>query len=406
MENKYFFAFTQKGDMMMPCTFVTDLDEEIAKREHLDKTMSFYDRCMLEEDFLCENTLIQYLMSLPKYFKATSEEEKNEIIEEIKSYWSSIYDQERPKMIAWIKEQQQYIKECSVPIFQRRERVSVFLERIKTTLLSMNFITLNGRIRQIPNDIPADIFHNIYYLLADAICCRFQLNQYDGMYRDGLHHCLQYLDYRFWHNDFSKQYPNATEEFKDTLRRTNILDIVTGRDNAEIEVYGEKYKCSAFLEDGGLFRLRIDESIPWNISNATKEEFNIDKKQHTMWSVDERYTVKLNATQMTYYVFVYEKPDMDIEQMLLNEKLFRKCSEECGSGGEKLRKCYEGYKNGNEVIKQAGKVKSEYEKELKKRISEINKKVRLELGEAYSILEDQGKYYIPISKDKVQRPEI
>ena len=228
------------------------------------------------------------------------------------------------------------IKECSVPIHERRKKVTEYISRIKQTLIASGCIRKDGRIKQIGDKIDNEIFIDIYYLLADAICCRFQLNQFDSKYREGLYHCLQYLDYRFWHNDFSKQYPDATEEGQESLRRTNLLDIVTGRDNAEIDVQGQKYKCSAYIEDRGLFRIKIEEAVPWNISNAPKENFTLDYKKHELLSVDERYTVKLNATQMTYYVFVYENADMDIKTMLNNKDAFKDVSEKCSCEARQL----------------------------------------------------------------------
>ncbi|MBP5345208.1 MAG: hypothetical protein J6Y99_03240 [Bacteroidales bacterium] len=374
--------------------FATELgDIDSIKNLQLEKTMKFYDDCLNNEQVLMSFTLGQNLQSLKSL--PPSDNEKQCRIAELKYN----LPQKVEAMRAHILEQIKYIQECCASIYERRKRVTDYFNNIKQYLIDKQDINSTGCIKHIGYNIDDVIFNDLYHLLADALCSRFQLNQYDGKFRDGMYHCLQYLEYRFWFNDFSKQYPNATEIELEQLRRTNILDIITGRHNAKIDVQGQAYKCSAYLEEDAMLRLFIEEDVPWNISNASKKEFTIDTKKHSLFSLDERYSVNLNANQMTYYYFIYEKPDMTIELMLQNEDLFRSCWKQCGSGSDIFFECK---RNTSHIDK--------FKKDLIKRISEINKKVSPALGEAYTIkiekVGDDNKYYIPINKEIVTRPNF
>ena len=395
MNKKSFTTYSNNG--LIEYGFVSEIDENTVKSLNLEQEMSIYEQCLEDEKYLSDYILKKQLQGMQ------DKGEDSKKMEEFKIDWDNKFKQIKDEATEIIKNHMEQIKECSVPIHERRKKVTEYISRIKQTLIASGCIRKDGRIKQIGDKIDNEIFIDIYYLLADAICCRFQLNQFDSKYREGLYHCLQYLDYRFWHNDFSKQYPDATEEGQESLRRTNLLDIVTGRDNAEIDVQGQKYKCSAYIEDRELFRIKIEEAVPWNISNAPKENFTLDYKKHELLSVDERYTVKLNATQMTYYVFVYENADMDIKTMLNNKDAFKDVSEKCSCEARQLTKCFKEFYEANDA--QKPKVEKEFKVEFNKRISEINKKVRIKLGEAYTIMIEEGKYYIPISKNQTNKPE-
>lgn len=373
-DGKYIPVYYEADGTTKNAFLVRDLDEKMIKELRLDEVMSFYDQCLKDNGFLRESAKAQ---------KVTV-----------------------GQMRDLINEQVCFINDCCLPIFERRQRVSTFFGRLKPDLLSTGRMTDSGKLCEIGWDIPDDIFDDLYHLLADAICCRFQYNQYDGKFRNGMFHVLQWLDGKFWANDYGKQYPNATEDEKYRLNRTRILDLITGRDNENFEVYGETYRCSAFLADDGLFRLHIDEVLPWNISNAPKEEFNRDCKSHKLWSVDKRYEVRLDATQMAYYVFIYENPDMTVSAMAQRQDALKKCLNDCCSGSKELLVLVDKYvKATNESVQK--KVLKDIEVKFKKRVCDINKKVIPMLGEAYSIVShEDGSYDVPISKDMIERPEV
>ncbi|MBR5168644.1 MAG: hypothetical protein IKW86_11350 [Salinivirgaceae bacterium] len=403
MNNNKITAYKQEGQLMLPGTFVKELDEDSVKELHLDDMMEDYNKCLCDEGFLYHYSMRQYLINQTP-FVDSSENEQKTIIETLYKNWQPFYAQNRLTILEYIKEQVQYINECCAPIYERRKRVSYFFNSIKDRLLTDGHISPTGKIKLIGYNIPDVIFNDIYHILADALCCRFQLNQFDGKYRDGMYHCLQYLDYRYHYYNSDKQYPNATKEEKEKYKRTNFLDIVTGRHNASIEVQGDEYKCSAYLNDG-LFRLKIEELVPWNISNAAKDNFTIDIKNCSLWSVDERFKVKLDATLMAYYVFIYENPDVNIDEMFSSKKeILKNCLNKCYSGSNIFEQCLKECEGKNAKI--VNKQKKDFEKELKKRISAINKKVCIILGDAYSIVIENGSYYIPISKNITERPDF
>ena len=399
MNKNIFTAYRQEGQLLFPNTFVTELDDNSVKELHLDKDMAFYNKCLTDDDFLNQYIWQCYCDRL---IKIPPEERAYEDLEYIKNNWKSICEQEKTTMLEHIHEQIQYINDCCIPIYERRTRVSSFFNQKKDILLNEGHLLSNGRIINIGFDIPDDIFFDIYYILADALCCRFQLNQFDGKYREGMYLCLQYLDYRYHFNKYDEQYPDATDDEIEILNRTNLLDIVTGRGNSSLEVDGKKYNCSAYLDDE-LFRLKIEELLPWNISNAQKDDLKFDFKNHSLWTVDERFKVILDATLMSYYIFIFENPDMDIDKMFNNKDIFIKCLDRCDSGSSKFEECYTKSKDNNPAI--GNKAKKNFEKELNKRISAIKNKVCNLLGEAYSIVKNEnGSYYIPISKNITERP--
>lgn len=360
MDNNKYTTYNNE-EQMFPSPFVTELDEKSVKELNLVDRMEFYNQCLTNS----------------KYLENYTKEKKLSLIENIGDIMH-------------------LINECSKPIYERRERVSKFFNSIKDFLLKERYLLPNGKIINIGYNIPDEIFLDIYHIFADALCCRFQLNQFDGKYRDGLFHCIQYLNYRYYFNNYDQQYPDATKEKIEILNRTNFLDIVTGRQNAYFEVQGVQYKCSAYLDDG-VFRLKIAELVPWNISNASKMDLTLDLKEKSIWSVDDRYKVKLDATQMACYTFIYNNPDTDIDTIFANKDKFIACINDCDSGSRK----FEDYLNKGD--------KTAFEKGLKKRISEINQKVHPILGMAYTIfnkkVNEKESYYIPISKNIKEEPD-
>lgn len=403
MEPKLLEKIAFENGIFTTSHFAIELgDIDSIKNLHLEETMKLYDDCLNNCEVLVKFTVGQYQQSLKSL--SLDDNEKQRLFAELEYN----LPQKVEAMRAHIHEQIKYIQECCASIYERRKRVTDYFNNFKQYLIDNQYITSNGRIKHIGYNIHDVIFNDLYHLLADALCSRFQLNQYDGKFRDGMYHCLQYLDYRFGVNDFSKQYPNATEIELEQLRRTNILDIITGRHNAIIDVQGQAYKCSAYLEEDAMFRLFIEEDVPWNISNASKKEFTIDTKKHSLFSLDERFSVKLDPSQMSYYCFIYEKPDMTIEQMFQNGELFNSCCNKCSCGSDKFSECKSKIEKAA-IPSAINKIQKDFERELKKRISEINKKVCPTLGEAYTIkIEkevDNNKYYIPISKNIVLRPD-
>lgn len=374
-DGKYVPVPLEEGGSAYEAFFASDLDEKMIKELRLDEVMSFYDTCLNDRITLCK---------FAKENGVTDSQMRQHILEQVK-----------------------LINGCRTPIFERRQRVSNYFGVLKTFLLSTGRMTRGGKLREIGYDIPDDIFDDLYHLLADAISCRFQLSQYDGKFRDGMFHVLQWLDGQFWANNYRKQYPDATDDEIFNLNRTKVLDLITGRGNANLEVYGETYRCAAFLDDDSLFRLHIDEVVPWNISNAPKEEFRFDKRKHFMWSVDDSFKVSLDATQMAYYVFIYGNPDMTIREMVQKCKgtkehpgLREYLQECCSSSGKLLGLADKWCQATNELTR--NKIENDFEKELKKRESEINKKVTQILGQAYSIMQDDVRYYVPISKGMLE----
>lgn len=397
MANNKFTAYYRIGELSISTPLVTELDENSVKELHLDKRMDLYNKCLTDDEFLD-----YYIVNLysNKSMCSPSEAKEEFDFEYIIKNLQSIREQIRN----FILEQYQYIQDCCIPIYERRERVSSVFSKMKELGVDGDRISSNGKIKSIGFDIPHDFFEDIYYIFADALCCRFQLNQFDGKYRDGMHHCLQYLDYRYRVNNYDKQYPDATEDEIKIYNRTNLLDIVTGRHNANFEVQGVQYKCSAYLDDG-VFRLKIEEFVPWNFSNGSNKDLNLDPKSHSLWSVDDRFIVRLDATHMAYYIFIYENPGMNIDQMFTKKERLIDCLNKCDSGSDKFEQCVKKSEDINPSI--ANKAKKEFEKELKKRISDINKKVCAILGEAYSIIKNEGNgsYYVPISKNITERPD-
>ena len=387
MKNKTAIFVYEEDGQKKTATFVTDLDENDIKNLRLDETHKYYEECLRNEEFMSKAAMRDYILYETNYTEA-SKSEQLRIVAEVTQKWSSIFDDKRKEQrTEYIKEQLRYIDECSAPIWERRLRVTNHFKMLP----AHGVWGSNGKLSVISYQIPDEIFNDIYHIFADAICCYFQLNQYDGKYRDGMYLCLQHLDYKFWCNDYNKQYPNATQEEVYILNKTRLLDAVTGRGNECIEVQGVKYECNAFLEENGLFRLKIRQLIPWNLSNGSRKDFVIDCKKKLLWSLDERFQVNLDATKLAYYLFFYENPDQTIEQLFNLKDKLKECIERCDSGSRVL----------------LGKTKvSEFSRELKKRISEINPKLCAVLGEAYSILIENGCYYVPISRDIRERPKV
>ena len=405
MQKDKLFANFSNEDGVIKMNYITDLDETVVKLLHLEDVMDHYDRCLHDKENPFSYTFEYYLLFETDYLNL-SDTEKKKKNDELRDNWLSIYNEElKLRAQNLIKEKVEIIRNCSISIYERRERVTNYLNIVKPELMEVGCILNDGHIKMLGDAISDTIFDDILYLLADALCCRFQLNQYDGKYRNGMYHCLQYVNYKFRCTDFSKQYPNATPQKNNVFRKTKFLDIVTSRDNADFEIQGVKYKCSAYLEDGGLFRLKIEESVPWNSSNAPKNEFQIDCNEHTLWSVDKRYKVKLDATQMMYYIFFFENPDIKLEQMFGEKKeAFYGCMNRCNSRSTKFDDFVNKYNAAKNNSSKANKVIKDFEIKVKKRVSEINKKVCEVLGEAYSIKHKNGTYYIPISKDQIIRP--
>lgn len=90
--------------------------------------------------------------------------------------------------------------------------------------------------------------------------------------------------------------------------------------------------------------------------------------------------------------------------MLQRKEHYEKCLFDLRSSSDKLREYFDNYAKTYGESKK-NKIKKDFERELRKRISAINKKVVVVLGEAYSIIVQDGIYCVPISKGINERPE-
>lgn len=386
MDKKLIYATFEVDNHIQTATFAKDIDEDIVKNMHFDELRNYYEKCKGDEAALKNFTLYNYAQTQELLHKNETEEEIKCRINVIKNNSDRIYKRERSNAIKQIKDTLYEMDQCIFPMDERRKLVTAFFEPNIESMINVGYATPEGQILCIQDNIPDIVFIDIYYLFANAICNRFQFSELDGKYREGLFHCLQFLDHKYHFQNFKISSQEDIEKYK----RTNILNMITGRDNAYLDINGKHYVCKAFLEKNCKFRIRIDEvEYLWNPSNGGRNEFHIDKDKRELWSCDEKYKVKLDAKHMAYYLYVYEHPDTTIQKWVNDKENFRKNylyrqKSSCGRGED------------NDVVK----YQEDFKRDLTKIMSNIKKNVLPILGAAYTIGDNNGQLYIPISKDE------
>lgn len=391
MDNKLIYATFEVDNHIQTATFAKDIDEDIVKNMHFDELRSAYEKCLSNSNDFYYCVIYNYAVKYKKMYSYKTEEEQKKVLLGLYGSANQIFNDYKEETLLQIEQTLKDMDECAKPIVERRNRVTTFLEPHIDKFKIMKYATSDGRILNIPYDIPDNVFIDIYYLFANAICNRFQFSEFDGKYREGLFHCLQFLDHKYHFQNFKIQYPNASEDEIEIYKRTNILDMITGRDGAYLEINDKKYICNAFLEKGCKFRIKIEDvDYLWNVSNGSKEDFRIDRDCRELWSCDDRFKVYLDPKNMAYYLYVYGHPDITIDEWFNDMDNFRD----------------------NYIYKQDShsdiekKDKENFKKGLTKIISNIKTKVQHILGTAYIIVNNNGKYYIPISKDERNKPEF
>ncbi|MCF0190308.1 MAG: hypothetical protein HUJ96_03490 [Marinilabiliaceae bacterium] len=380
-------GYFDNGSGVQTAMFVTNISKEVVKNMNFDDLKAYYEKCLNDEEKLKILCLNNYKRMRLDYHKDDTEADKEELLKVIQNNADQIFKRERTNTLSLIHRTLEELEECLFPISERQELVTAFLEPNMEQMVNCKSATADGRILWIQDNIPDDVFIDIYYILADEICGRFQLNQLGGKYREGLFHCLQFLDYKYHFSDFSNQYPNESPEFIERCKRTTILDLVTGRDNAYFDVDGRHYICKAFMEKGCKFRIEIEEvEYIWNMSNGGKNDFVIERDKRKLYSTDIRngYLVELSSKQMAIYTYIYDNDNVALDDMY---------------------KDMDNFKN-NYLYKQDTDSKiekynlPEFKRDIKKRVSEINQKVNEKLGKAYTILVYNEQCYIPIGRDE------
>lgn len=390
MNDNLIYATFEVDNHIQTANFVKDIDETVVKNMHFDDLRKAYEKCLDDETVLKNFTLNIYAKTQELLHKNETEEDIKCRINVINNNSDRIYNREKSNAIKQITDTLNEMEQCKIPMYERRKLVTAFFEPNMEEMVNEGFATSEGQILCIPDYIPDDVFNDIYYLFANAICNWFQFSELDGKYREGLFHCLQFLDHKYHFQNFKIQYPNSSQEDIEKYKRTNILDMITGRDNAYLDINGKHFVCKAFLENKCKFRIRIDEvEYLWNPSNGGRNEFHIDNRE--LWSCDSSFKVKLDAKNMAFYSYVYEHPYITIDDWFKDMDKFIKDYIEKQDSNSRIKKNI---------------LKKEFQKGLLKIISNIKTKVQPKLGTAYIIVNNNGKYYIPISQNERDKPEF